>query len=214
MRIYFWLISILSFFLFIQLRYFIAILIIPVVGVIILSELERSLKFKIGFALFVLGSVVLFMFIHPVLHPDSLPYYLFDAHFGILKSKSGTIPMYFTIENRDWFDILRNIPHALENVFLRPYPWEWTKVEYIVYAIENYLVFIIALAGIRSVRIINFWHLIILMILIFGLSLISIATPNLGSLFRYRALVFPFIAFLLAMHIPFNSWFNNRFQNG
>ncbi|MEQ9147633.1 MAG: hypothetical protein RLP13_05105, partial [Cytophagales bacterium] len=95
------------------------------------------------------------------------------------------------------FSIIVNLPIAFVNAFLRPFPWEWQNIQMFIYSIENYILLSAFLFFVfKSNRIAKHQYIIILLILV-ALTFVSLATPNFGSLYRYKSICLPFLMFIL-----------------
>lgn len=188
------LISIVSILFFYQIRYF---LIIPFILFILIFLLfnpmikSKGLYFGIISILLLISTLILIY--NPVLNLTELPSYIYQAHETILNSKTISSDIQYDLRKGGWYDLILNMPEAFLNLFIRPFPWEWTKLEYVLYSIENYVLIILILYSFIKYREHLALRSSVILILFSSMIIIALATPNFGSLFRYKSLFIPFI---------------------
>ena len=104
--------------------------------------------------------------------------------------------------------VVTGAPEAMMNTYLRPWPWEWSKILYIPAAIENLMLLICLLVMLWNFRRpygleIPIFAFCISFVLILGI-LAGEVVPILGALVRYKlpSLIFLFVAiFICTDHI-------------
>ncbi|QNL22912.1 hypothetical protein HZR84_13505 [Hyphobacterium sp. CCMP332] len=196
-KVNFWVLimSLFAFLIFFKLRYFYSIFLLLIVGLYLYRTL--SPKFSIPISLLLLASVIGILIFHPVLNPIELPFFIYNSHHRILSFGNNGIDLYYSFSQADWFSIIVNLPFAFVNAFLRPFPWEWQNIQLFIYSIENYILLAaFLLFSFKSNRIAKHQYVIILLLLI-ALTFVSLATPNFGSLYRYKSICLPFLMYLL-----------------
>ncbi len=97
-------------------------------------------------------------------------------------------------------DVVLNIPQALMATYLRPWPWEWTKILYVPASLENLLLLACLLTMLWNFRrpyglVVPIFAFSLSFILILG-TLTGEVVPVLGALVRYKT---PALIFLFAM---------------
>lgn len=198
------LIGILAFYLFFELRYFLSPTFLLIALSIIYTQLknERSRKIFQWASLIIGFFLILLLTFHPVINIIDLPEYIFMSHHMILENFSFGIDLHYQIEDESWIGVLKNIPMAFVNIFIRPFPWEWDKIEYAVFALENYFLFTLILTLIwYSDWKINKTQWFQCAVIVFALLIIAISTPNFGSLFRYKSIILPFLVLVFLLRI-------------
>ncbi len=107
--------------------------------------------------------------------------------------------------------ILKNIPQAIWNCLMRPYPWEGKNMMMLASAIENIFILFLLLACLWLTNWSDIRHLHLLFFLLaFSLSyfaVIGICTPVLGNLVRYKAPLLPVFLFTFGLNLRWRKEF-------
>ncbi len=144
---------------------------------------------------------------------------LFDSISGqqnelIFKTKNTHFFTYH-LDSTHFIDFLYCLFNALFTSLLRPFIWEQMPLAFYGYAFENlYIHLILFLSAFISIKykiFPNNFHWILFVFGLIILSFIALATPNFGTLIRYRIIAFPFILFPSIFIL--NSFFNQKFPN-
>ncbi len=197
------LVSLISFYIFFELRYFLAIFLIPIIGILIGNELPKK-KARLFIVMSAIIIAILIM-IHPVLNPSDFPQFLYSAHHNILNLSNSGMKLYYNFSEPSWISIISNLPMAFVNAFIRPFPWEWHSLQTFIYAIESYILMGVLISFIFQLKNQkNKSHIFILAFIFSALVLISLATPNFGSLYRYKSICIPFLMFIMIKDL--NMW--------
>lgn len=104
-----------------------------------------------------------------------------------------------------FFSFVKNIPQAVSNVLLRPFPWKMNSIMLLMAGFENMLIIAIMLLCLYFMLPFKQlpWHLILFCLSFVLLQFIVIGetTPIIGAIARYRTPTLPFllIAFLLVL---------------
>lgn len=171
-----------------------------------LSELTK--KVKLSYLISTIG-IILFSFLLPIIHHELDIYQLiaakqqtFSRYILEVETNSG----FLLPELTNSWSVIKNIPNALNNTLLRPYPWECNSTFVWLSLLENFVVIILIVISLifRKRTSINFN--IVAFTLIFALSLfilIGLTTPVYGAIIRYKipATLFLFIALLTIVDI-------------
>ncbi len=103
---------------------------------------------------------------------------------------------------------VKNIPQAISNVLLRPFPWEMNSIMMLMAGFENMIILLILFVCLYFIAPFQKlpWHLILFCVSFVILQFIVIGetTPIIGAINRYRTPTLPFllIAFLLVLDKP------------
>lgn len=193
--------SLISFYFFLQLRYFLAVFLLLIIALVLSREFSQ--KKSIVFLTLILISIAAIIFQHPVLNPIDFSRYLYSAHQKVMEMSVSGIEMYYNFSAANWLEIIKNLPIAFVNAFIRPFPWEWSSMQTFLYSAENYI--LIAAFFIYGFHF-NLYRkstLLIILCIVFAMIFVSIATPNFGTLYRYKSVFIPFLLFLLIKESPF-----------
>lgn len=129
-----------------------------------------------------------------------------EAFYNVAEmSKSGSVVDLPKIEKP--VDILLNAPVALAQTYLRPWPWNWSRLTYMPAAIENLLLLILILLTLWNFRLPHRQSVPFLafaMSFVFSLGVLTgEVVPVLGAVVRYKlpSLIFLFVMlFILTDH--------------
>ncbi len=195
-------VSLIAFLIFFELRYFLSIFLLPIVSIYLFRSL--SPKFSIPISAFLMLSVIGILIFHPVLNPIEFPNFIYSAHHRILNLGTNEIDLYYNFSRSDWIGIISNLPVAFLNAFLRPFPWDWQNIEMFIFSMENYvLLTALFLFIFKSDKKAKHQYIIILLFII-ALTFVSLATPNFGSLYRYKSICLPFLMYILIRPLKFS----------
>ncbi|WP_188815978.1 hypothetical protein [Hymenobacter cavernae] len=114
--------------------------------------------------------------------------------------------------------IARNAPLAIGYTLMRPWPWEYHDPAYIAAGLENMVLLVVLVVA--SVALLQGRSGALPFALVVGLLfycivlavLLGLSTPNLGTLNRYRAVLLPFLLFLLFQNAYAARWLNRWFR--
>jgi hypothetical protein len=127
-------------------------------------------------------------------------------------SKPDALIHFYQLEP-SWFSIFINSPWALFSGILRPFLWEANGLTGLLAAIENLIVLVlIGSAFVKRAmptenRILLFSTLTYIVLLCIFLTL---STPNLGTLSRYRVGFLPFLVFAVSYRNPLLKYLSER----
>ncbi|MBK6267263.1 hypothetical protein JKA74_19635 [Marivirga sp. S37H4] len=195
------------------LKYYVAIVLMPVLILTLLFSVQpgflKDIRFQwkviIYFSLMLLGGLVL-AFLHPVFYSGRF-YELIRISHDVILANSSEAGIVFLDAGSDFLFFLKNIPLAWVTGFFRPFPWEAFSLFSHIAAIEQFLFLLLFLYAIRLAFVVKIsqneiWWIIGVLIYCSVLAVvISISTPNFGTLIRYQVAYMPFIWFLVLWFI-------------
>ncbi len=127
---------------------------------------------------------------------------LFDTHQKLIANSNAEALVHFSLTS-SWLSVVDDVPKALLSGLFFPLPWQaWSGLSWII-AIENLILLVLLFIGIGK-RFLNpqklswskmHWWLIVYVVI--SALLIGLATPNMGTLARYKIVYMPFLVFLL-----------------
>ena len=192
-------------------KYYYAVALIPVLaGVLITALVFRNSGSLLKLASFTGVFLILVIpasFLHPNLNPDRVLDVIVSNHDAfVLKSEAGNIVNYSDLSPRI-SDVIRNTPRALFAGLFRPLAFEGGTLLKIFTGIENLVLLLFALAAIYNLKkhrsgdenLLLFGSLVYICIMAVFLSL---STPNLGTLARYKVGFMPLFLFLVMNNNP------------
>lgn len=140
--------------------------------------------------------------LHRAFRPEYLLYHL-PHNQADLQARSTGQPQLLLDLHPTLGSFLLNLPRAVVGTFTRPWPWEGSGLLWRVAGLENAaLLALLALTllawGRRGFTLrLPLLAGALLTLVVVGAAMFGLATPNLGTLFRYRAALLPFLVFLL-----------------
>ena len=200
--------------------YYIAVFVPLIFAHYVASKLKPFLIgiFKNEKVLFVQFAILLFLFLGSVLlatlsHPNLQLDFVLEAIVQnnekmAAETTDATNLINYSDLNAAPISFLKNLPHAFFQGLIRPYIWEEGNIFKKWVAVENACIVLMMLFALYKVvmRKINNPHFLeiatIVLFSIVMLALLSMATPNLGTLTRYKV---GFLPFLLLLILPSKS---------
>jgi|APTNR8051073442_1049403.scaffolds.fasta_scaffold00070_96 hypothetical protein len=124
----------------------------------------------------------------------------------LVASSPGDVIHYHNLD-ASWFSMLMNAPWALFSGLFRPMIWEVDSIVQAFASVENFILLILTIWAIPSLKnLMNSPHrILIISILAYSILLcvfLALSTPNFGTLIRYRVGFLPFFV-LLIVNQPF-----------
>ncbi|MFY0653121.1 MAG: hypothetical protein JXQ96_13860 [Cyclobacteriaceae bacterium] len=199
----------------ILLKYYIAAVFLPLVGILLaVGYLEKNnsiynsskkVKFWILSGIILIGVLWGFSMQYN-LNPLRLFFVVTENQASLLASSSGSSIVYFDESRSKWFYI-PNLFIALFSGLFRPIFPEELTFPGVISGLENVLVLSLASYAIWIKK----WHnwsfskdFMAVMVYVFLLSaILSYASPNFGTLARYKVYYMPFFVFLTSSTLPF-----------
>ena len=144
--------------------------------------------------------------IHPVFNFNIFPEIVFNGYQNSISISDSNSIFYYDLKPT-WSSLFTNIPISIINGILRPFIWEVNSPIQMILALENAIIFSIQILFLFACKKNFQWKkdvvYIIIYVLILG-SILPIASPNFGTIARYRISYLPFIL-LLQFSIIFPS---------
>lgn len=182
------------FFLFIV-RYFYMVTLLPL---LIMWFCVQNRKHKTRYYLgALLLSLLLFFNIQKII-PDINPMKLIQSRQAEFFGKIGYSDIRTPILENDFYSYFRNLPTAINHIFLQPPFSTSSPIKYQISSIDNYFTLIIMLILTLFIKRKNLSNAMYLSLLLYALSIylfIGYTIPNCGALVRYKS---EFTALLLA----------------
>lgn len=219
-----WIFLLLTSWLLWNLKYYFIGVLFPV-GVSIISA-QRLSKQLFGerlrtTVLFFFVSLVILLGLVTLFHPNFEPGYFQEViilnHNDYLKLSDPENVIHYHQLSPDTWSVIKNSPLALVSGLFRPFIWESGTLLQIVAGIENFVILILFISSLYYVkRIISSKDAPLTIAAIVYITLLcvflSLSTPNLGTLSRYRVGFLPFFVFLITFKNPLFDWVVNILQ--
>lgn len=211
---YDWMVSVLGFFILWELKYFLFGLCLAGFSTVLIhrffiSKIERKsvliTTWGILFAICLAGISL----INPNLYLSNFPQAIYDNYIAIAQNSSSDNSVYFDLLP-SWGSLILNIPKSLFAGLYRPLIGE-SSLYYLIHELENLGLILLSVASLFYVRKTSKPHLLVYLIMVFILilaALTPLASPNFGSLMRYKAVYLPYFFYLISI-VPFSIWFPN-----
>lgn len=205
-----WIVGMLALFLLWNLKYYWAALFMPaaLTSLIVIRYLKilvpsnlRLIELLIWIVIFT-GLILIASTIHPNFYLSRLLSVIVENHNAYALISGNKPIVHFTSLEPTWTSILVNSPWALISGLFRPFILEVSTPFQMLIGLENSLLLILAIYNLRYIS--QFWNsperLLVFGLIIYILLLailLTLSTPNFGTLSRYRVGFLPFLYFLL-----------------
>ena len=190
-------------------KYYVPIVVLPILILSLfftaqpgfVKNIKHKWKIVFYFILVVLGGIAL-AFLHPVFSSGRF-FELIKISHDVILAQSTNSKIIFSQYGSDFLFFVKNIPLAWITGFFRPFIWEGYNALSYAFAIEQTLFTILFIFALRLLFLIKFtykeiWWVISILLYCSVLAIvISLSTPNYGSLIRYKVAYMPFLWFLV-----------------
>ncbi len=194
-------------------KYYYAAILIPImISLLIIHRLKQVLmkqsRWFNGVLLLILVSLIIFgaTFLHPNLHINRLLHVLVENYHMVIKiSKPGNVINFDGLQP-EVVSVIVHFPKAIFSGLYRPFIWETYSWLGFLTGLENTFLLLLSVFSISKIKNMMkqpeyLWILAVLVFILIMAGLLSISSPNFGSLSRYRVGFMPF--FLLLVLNPF-----------
>jgi hypothetical protein len=202
------------------LKYYYAAVLLPFLAIYCLYEIMKGKTGKLVIAGTAVACLILFITALSVFHLNlTLSYFptaLFDNYLATIRltEKPDLIFSRFT---PSWAGIIRSLPEGIVTGLLRPFIWESEQNIQLLAGLENFLTLCLSVSSLiyvfwvrkikgNSVAWITLTYVVVLS------GLIALASPNFGSLLRYRVGYYPFFIILITCQNPAFDFFFSSFK--
>ncbi len=211
-----WLFAAVGLFLLFKVKHYLLISLILFIGILLFTNF-MSMKSTKHRALAMVVAIVAFtatQFIHPYLRLERLNLTLYETNQAILAKSTDENKLSVVIDAPTFLAIAQATPIAMQTGLFRPSifdhstVWGWFhRIENTILALLFTMSIILLIRGRANVDIpIVFSGCLIIIILA---TLLALATPNFGTLVRYKNAFMPFI-FLLCGILPYHHFTSKR----
>lgn len=164
--------------------------------------------------IFLLGTVTR---VHPNFEPGYFQEVVILNHNDYLKlSDSDDVIQYHDLTPDSW-SMIKNSPLALTSGLFRPFIWESNNLIQGVAGFENLVILVLFISSLYNLRRINLsadgpLTIAAIVYIVLLCVFLSLSTPNLGTLSRYRVGFFSFFVFMITFKNPLIDWVTNILQ--
>ncbi|WMN10646.1 hypothetical protein QYS49_35545 [Marivirga salinae] len=191
-----------------KVKYYVPITLLPIVLLTtlfyrgkFLSNFSFPKKLALCFSLLILGGISI-AFIHPVFHSGRFFELIRISHDVIAYNSTEALIHFQNVEGNVLF-FLQNLPLAWFTGIFRPFVWESYSPISLMWGLEKGMFTLLAFASIILSFKVKFsqtekwWGIAILIYTSVLSSVITLATPNFGTLIRYEIAYMPFLWLLV-----------------
>ncbi|MBK5279462.1 MAG: hypothetical protein JJE09_11435 [Bacteroidia bacterium] len=202
-----WMLAFISVFIVWNLKYYWAAVFIPVACTTLLVHvITQRTKLKWSNKILIwIASFLVFCFgvtlVHPNFYLENFLQVLVDNYNEFIRISPQGIVVHYQLEP-SWWSVILNSPFALLTGIFRPFVWEASTFLQLAVAIENLIILILFISTfIRLFSQAKSQHrLLIFSVAAYVVILclfLSLSTPNLGTLARYKVGFQPFLIFIV-----------------
>ena len=200
-----------------QLKYYYFGVLTPVLGTTLLATFiskkakVHSIYLRASMWLIIFAALLgMASFVHPNLQFGNFARALVQNHDLIFNASAPENVIHFEALAPTWKSLLKNSPEALVSGLFRPFIWETHTFLQFLFALENTLLCLLtfmAIFQIGQLKINGNDKMLLLAVVIYIVllaTLLALASPNFGSLARYRVGFLPFLVYIVL--VPLNKW--------
>jgi len=204
-----WILSIVAIFILFKLKHYLLITLLVFTGLLFFVRLIRKARpiYKIAALLAFIIAIATTQLIHPYLKFDRIGLTLYENNQAILNKSDPEDRLNISIDSPSIGSIVTVIPAALQTGLFRPSLFDRSPIWGWIHRIENTLLSILFVASI----ILYFKYrpeidfpliLAALLAIVLLATMLTLSTPNFGSLVRYKNAFLPFF-FLISSILPY-----------
>jgi hypothetical protein len=204
-----------------QLKYYYFGVLVPVLcATLLASSMVKKTSISSAFSkaliwiLVFTGLLGMASFVHPNLQFDNFAMALVQNHDLIYKVSDPENVIHYDTLVPTWKSLLKNSPEALFSGLFRPLIWEMHSPFHSLLGIENSFLLIFSILAVFKFarnKIDNADTILLLAAMIYILllaTLLGLASPNFGSLARYRVGFLPFLVYIVLGNFNLNKFRN------
>ena len=207
-----------------KLKYYFMAVFFPVGVSIILAQRVSKRYFegkpRMTLIFFFCSLVILLVFVtefHPNFEPGYFQEVIVLNYNDYLKLSDSNDVIHYHDLTPDTWSMIRNSPLALISGLFRPFIWEPNNPIQVVAGFENLVILVLFISSLYQLKRIvssNDGPLAIaaMVYTVLLCVFLSLSTPNLGTLSRYRVGFLPFFVFLITFKNPLTDWVVNIIQ--
>jgi hypothetical protein len=203
---------IISLILLFKLRYFLfgltsAGLIAITMNRFIFSKIDRLISTMAIWVLIIIICVSGISLINPNLYPSNFPKALYDNYVTILNHSEAGNTLEFNLQPH-WWSLIVHVPESLFSGLYRPFLGEASSY-HLIHGLENLGLIILSIFSMIYLKKSPHPNALFLIGLLFILILATffpLASPNFGSLMRYKAIYLPLLFYFVSI-VPLSIWF-------
>jgi hypothetical protein len=154
-------------------------------------------------------------FLHPNFYLDRFLDVLITNHDDFIHISDGDGVIHYEQLHASWASVMLNAPWALLSGLLRPFLWEASGLMAALASIENLLITVLLLTAVTRITQVKQHRLLLLSVCVYIVLLcifLSLSTPNLGTLSRYRIGFLPFLIFIITYRNPLLAYLSRRIK--
>ncbi|HET8858703.1 hypothetical protein [Marivirga sp.] len=193
-----------------KIKYYVPIALLPILVLTLLFyRSEFLLKFTfpkklvLYFIFLIVGGIAI-AFIHPVFHSGRFFELIRISHDAIAQNSTEAV-IHFQQTESDVLFVMQNLPLAWFTGIFRPFLWEAFSAFSLFWALEKSVLTLLVIAAIilsfklKFTQTEKWWGIAILIYASLLSSIVTLATPNFGTLIRYEVAYMPFLWLLVLM---------------
>jgi len=214
-----WILSIVAIFILLKVKHYLLIALLVFTGLLFFTKLIGKAKpvYKITALLIFIIAITTTQFIHPYLKFDRIALTLYENNRAILKKSDPENRLNVSIDSPSFDSIVPIIPAAIQTGLFRPSIFDRSPIWGWIHRMENTLLSILFVSSIilylKHRPKIDFPLMIAALLTIVLLATtLTLATPNFGSLVRYKNAFMPYF-FLICSILPYRYFLQNSLSN-
>jgi hypothetical protein len=196
--------------------YYLAVAIPVIITCLLVQRLQRywrKLSFVQELILWLLifcSFTLLVTQLHPNFYPSRFLSVIYNNYQAFIANSAPEDVIHFNYLSENWINVMLLSPWAFVSGLFRPFLWESTNALQMIAAFENTLFLILTVSSLQGLRTLSKHRdrILIFATLVYCFVLgtfLTLATPNFGTLIRYRVGFLCFFIFLTTSSSPIFS---------
>lgn len=145
--------------------------------------------------------------LHPNFYPSRFLAVIYGNYLAFIANSAPEDVMHFQYLSENWVNVMLLSPWAFVSGLFRPFVWESTNSLQTIAALENTFFLVLTISSLHALRTLSKHvdRVLIFATLVYCFVLcvfLTLATPNFGTLIRYRVGFLPIFIFLTASSSP------------
>lgn len=200
--------------------YWVGVFLPVAITTLVITIVKRSMpstgKYELGmWVVLFLGVLLLGTSVHPNFYPNRFLDVIWQSNSEFMALTRAENAIHYYDLQPTFPNVLMNSPWAFLSGLFRPFAWEFHNLPSFAAGMENLMLMVLVLTSLWSLSKLSSSpeRLLIVAAIVYVVLLsvfLALATPNLGTLSRYKIGFLPFLVFLAVHNSYIANWMRNQ----